>query len=208
MQSFNIVVYYYHFHKKSRKCPKFTSSRPPSPLNALEKFYSNFFCLQAAKYYNEAAKNGHPDAMYNLGVFHAQGRGGLEPDVDKARELFTEAASLGQAQAQIALDLETNVVSSKNDDVASECVQSGSFGLSDKLRNRRKGMTLLEMAGYQNSVNEDTRHESSRDSDAYCNESMREFLNPTDMFLHTLGIQTNPVPILVGSDDSNSPYYH
>ena len=33
MQSFNIVVYYYQFHKKSRKCPKFTSSRPPSPLN-------------------------------------------------------------------------------------------------------------------------------------------------------------------------------
>ena len=32
VQSFNIVVYYYHFHKKSRKCPKFTSSRPPSPL--------------------------------------------------------------------------------------------------------------------------------------------------------------------------------
>lgn len=44
--------------------------------------------------------------MYNLGVFHAQGRGGLEVDINMARKLFTEAAKLGQLQAQQALSLE------------------------------------------------------------------------------------------------------
>ncbi|XP_015509806.1 uncharacterized protein [Neodiprion pinetum] len=61
---------------------------------------------EAAKRYRAAAENGHADAMYNLGVFHAQGRGGLEVNMKMARKLFTEAAKLGQPQAQHALNLE------------------------------------------------------------------------------------------------------
>lgn len=58
------------------------------------------------KYYNGAAAHDHADALYNLGVFHAQGRGGLPIDIDTARACFTRAAKLGQTQAQHALDLE------------------------------------------------------------------------------------------------------
>ncbi|XP_011697392.1 PREDICTED: uncharacterized protein LOC105455625 [Wasmannia auropunctata] len=61
---------------------------------------------KAAKYYNDAAAHDHADALYNLGVFHAQGRGGLQIDIDTARTYFTRAARLGQVQAQHALDLE------------------------------------------------------------------------------------------------------
>lgn len=63
---------------------------------------------EAAKRYRAAADNGHADAMYNLGVFHAQGRGGLNVNMKMARELFTEAARLGQPQAQHALSLENS----------------------------------------------------------------------------------------------------
>lgn len=55
----------------------------------------------------------HADALYNLGVFHAQGRGGLSVDIDAARTYFTRAAKLGQKQAQHALDLEKAKTPSK-----------------------------------------------------------------------------------------------
>lgn len=41
-----------------------------------------------------------------MGIFHAQGKGGLPIDIDTARTYFTRAAKLGQVQAQHALDLE------------------------------------------------------------------------------------------------------
>lgn len=44
--------------------------------------------------------------MYNLGVFYARGLGGVEPDVDRARDLFKRAARLGQKDAEQALILE------------------------------------------------------------------------------------------------------
>ncbi|KYM84304.1 Protein SHC1 [Atta colombica] len=68
---------------------------------------------KAAKYYNDAAAHDHADALYNLGVFHAQGRGGLSIDIDIARTYFTRAAKLGQIQAQHALDLEKAETQSK-----------------------------------------------------------------------------------------------
>lgn len=68
---------------------------------------------KAAKYYNDAATHDHADALYNLGVFHAQGRGGLSVNIDAARIYFTRAAKLGQKQAQHALDLEKAKTSSK-----------------------------------------------------------------------------------------------
>jgi len=41
-----------------------------------------------------------------LGVFYAQGKGGLPLNIDIARTYFIRAAKLGQIQAQQALDLE------------------------------------------------------------------------------------------------------
>ncbi|KAL0117325.1 hypothetical protein PUN28_010287 [Cardiocondyla obscurior] len=70
---------------------------------------------KAAKCYNDAAAHDHADALYNLGVFHAQGKGGLSVDIDIARKCFIKAARLGQVQAQHALDLEkAHIQSQKN----------------------------------------------------------------------------------------------
>jgi len=41
-----------------------------------------------------------------LGVFHAQGKGGLPINIDTARDCFIRAANLGQVQAKQALHLE------------------------------------------------------------------------------------------------------
>lgn len=62
--------------------------------------------LQAAEYYSDAAAHDHADALYNLGVFYAQGKGGLPLNINIARVYFTKAAKLGQVQARQALDLE------------------------------------------------------------------------------------------------------
>ncbi|XP_032686866.1 uncharacterized protein LOC116851513 [Odontomachus brunneus] len=69
---------------------------------------------KAAKYYNDAADYDHAEALYNLGVYHAQGKGGLPVDIDTARTCFTRAAKLGQVQAQRALDLEKANIKSKD----------------------------------------------------------------------------------------------
>ncbi|XP_014488856.1 PREDICTED: uncharacterized protein LOC106752022 isoform X2 [Dinoponera quadriceps] len=61
---------------------------------------------KAAKYYNDAAAYDHADALYNLGIYYAQGKGGLPIDISTARTYFTRAAKLGQVQAQRALELE------------------------------------------------------------------------------------------------------
>ncbi|XP_011875383.1 PREDICTED: uncharacterized protein LOC105566188 isoform X1 [Vollenhovia emeryi] len=68
---------------------------------------------KAAKYYTDAAAHNHADALYNLGVYHAQGKGGLPIDIDTARTCFNKAASLGQVRAQCALDSEKAEVKSK-----------------------------------------------------------------------------------------------
>lgn len=48
-----------------------------------------------------------------MGVFHAQGKGGLPIDINTARTCFIKAARLGQVQAQHALDLEQVKIQSK-----------------------------------------------------------------------------------------------
>ncbi|RZF46427.1 hypothetical protein LSTR_LSTR012502 [Laodelphax striatellus] len=63
---------------------------------------------QAAHWYQKASDLGHPIAMYNLGVFYAHGWGGLVANSTHARNLFTRAAKLGQAEAQAALDLKAS----------------------------------------------------------------------------------------------------
>lgn len=56
--------------------------------------------------YKRAAALGHATAMYNLGVFHVHGWGGVDADEGKARKLFTDAASLGQIDAKRTLSIE------------------------------------------------------------------------------------------------------
>lgn len=60
---------------------------------------------KAAEMYKKASDLGHATAMYNLGVFYVHGWGGLEPDVNRARELFQTAAGLGQVDARKLLHM-------------------------------------------------------------------------------------------------------
>lgn len=60
---------------------------------------------KALECYSRAAAMGHPKAMYNVGVFHGQGRGGLSKNRRLAREYFVAAARLGQVDARRALGL-------------------------------------------------------------------------------------------------------
>ncbi|XP_011875384.1 PREDICTED: uncharacterized protein LOC105566188 isoform X2 [Vollenhovia emeryi] len=78
-----------------------------------EKPFGPITIEEAAKYYTDAAAHNHADALYNLGVYHAQGKGGLPIDIDTARTCFNKAASLGQVRAQCALDSEKAEVKSK-----------------------------------------------------------------------------------------------
>lgn len=45
--------------------------------------------------------------MFNLGVFYAQGLGGLKVDKAKARELLQKAVQLGEPHAKVALESRT-----------------------------------------------------------------------------------------------------
>jgi hypothetical protein len=58
---------------------------------------------RALELYEEAAKLGHAEAMYRVGCFHEQGRGGLRKDDDQAVQHYRTAADQGCAVAQAVL---------------------------------------------------------------------------------------------------------
>lgn len=53
--------------------------------------------------YKSAAALKHPGALYNLGIFYGQGRGGLKIDQETATRLLRLAAVQGQQDAINAL---------------------------------------------------------------------------------------------------------
>jgi TPR repeat protein len=55
--------------------------------------------------YEIASRLGHAKALYNLGVFHAQGLGGANKDSRQAKQYFQQAADLGNNEAAEALRL-------------------------------------------------------------------------------------------------------
>lgn len=62
--------------------------------------------LKTAKQLYEIASGlGHAKAMYNLGVFHAQGLGGTTRDFHQAKKYFSEAAKHGNRDAGEAMKL-------------------------------------------------------------------------------------------------------
>lgn len=60
---------------------------------------------KALECYVIAAGRGHAKALFNLGVFHGQGRAGLQRNRRVARECFVAAARLGQVDARRALGM-------------------------------------------------------------------------------------------------------
>lgn len=59
----------------------------------------------AIQLYVIASELGHAKAFYNLGVFHAQGLGGVHKNVHRAKKYFEQAAELGCVDATEALSL-------------------------------------------------------------------------------------------------------
>ncbi|KAH0949609.1 hypothetical protein HN011_005223 [Eciton burchellii] len=59
---------------------------------------------EAAKYYNDAAAYNHPDVLYNLGIFHAQGKAGSPININIARNYFIRAAELDRVKEKRALN--------------------------------------------------------------------------------------------------------
>lgn len=57
----------------------------------------------AKRLYEIASHLGHAKALYNLGVFHAQGLGGANKDSRQAQQYFEQAAELGNSEALKAL---------------------------------------------------------------------------------------------------------
>jgi TPR repeat protein len=60
--------------------------------------------VKAIYWYQEAAKNGHPVAQYNLGVLYNDGRG-VERNFSEAVKWFSESATQGNSDAQYNLGL-------------------------------------------------------------------------------------------------------
>lgn len=151
------------------------------------------------KYYNDAAAHDHADALYNLGVFHAQGRGGLSINIDIARTYFTKAAKLGQVQAQHALDLEkTETQSKKNNNTPINCLKKADLKIykTDIMRN-----TLID---YNDKLNVNFIEKSTYNTSEY-NEKITE--EPTKLIFDILGLKkSSQTPILITTNEYNMPY--
>lgn len=61
------------------------------------------YLQQAMELYRSAAILEHPGALYNLGIYYGQGRGGLARDIGMATRLLHLAAVQGQQDAIAAL---------------------------------------------------------------------------------------------------------
>jgi len=57
---------------------------------------------RAVFWYQKAATGGNPDAMFNLGSMYEHGRG-VDQDLKKAKNLYTQAAALGNTEAKAAM---------------------------------------------------------------------------------------------------------
>ncbi|XP_011146591.1 uncharacterized protein LOC105187476 [Harpegnathos saltator] len=126
---------------------------------------------KAAKYYKDAAAYDHADALYNLGIYHAQGKGGLPIDINTARTCFIKAAKLGQVQAQHALDLEKASVQSKENNstsaISKTCLKSTNLetnktsGTHEKLIDTITNFILKssrDASGYNEEMVRDSTH--------------------------------------------------
>lgn len=70
--------------------------------------------------YKSAAALDHPEALYNLGIFYGQGRGGLKADQETAVRLLRLAAVQGQQDAIKALKyLDVSISEPRHKDVNS-----------------------------------------------------------------------------------------
>ena len=142
--------------------------------------------LQALKYYKRAADNGHIDAIYNLGVYHAQGKGGLTVNLDSARQFFTEAANKGHSQAVKALQLEKSL----RKHMSPKRINKHHLEVKN-LNNNLDSNVLSKLISYNINLNN-----QKIESDQFTN-SYDKNMNSTDMFLNMLGVyERSAIPLL------------
>ncbi|KMQ95358.1 protein shc1 [Lasius niger] len=156
---------------------------------------------KAVKYYNDAAAHDHADALYNLGVFHAQGRGGLPIDIDVARTYFVRAAKLGQVQAQHALDLEKAETLKKNNNapiISNRCLINEE-NLEKKANDKRMKLNDYTLnTDVDKILNTNFIAKCTLDAPKY--EGIVE--NPTQVFLDLLGLrESSQAPIMITNND-------
>lgn len=87
-----------------------TSHKHPGGTFNLALCYEQGFGVKksmktAIQLYVIASELGHAKASYNLGVFHAQGLGGVHKNFHRAKKYFEQAAELGCCDAAEALSL-------------------------------------------------------------------------------------------------------
>ncbi|EZA58089.1 hypothetical protein DMN91_005537 [Ooceraea biroi] len=159
---------------------------------------------EAAKHYNDAAAHDHADALYNLGVFHAQGRGGLPINIDIARTYFTRAAKLGQVQAGHALDLEKAENLKKNITIMPDTCSKDA-----DLTKNKAGYTRVKLTDYTPSTNTEHTQSANFAKSKTCemaeyNEKMVE--DATQVFLDFLGLrESSQAPIMIATSDCRVP---
>lgn len=146
--------------------------------------------IKAARYYNKAAEMGHAGAMYNLAIFHAQGRGNFSVDIDKARTLFKRAADLGQEKAKEALKIDEQY----NIELTARKNESILIKQKSSMKNILKNTIISHMAKY-----EDVFISKNKKTDSYFTNEEIMSENSTEAFLNILGINETPLQPIVNS---------
>ncbi len=69
----------------------------------LSRYYMEKNFDKALEWLNKSAEGNYPEALYNLGIYHAIGFNGRMRDMRKATELLAQAAEYGMAEAGLVL---------------------------------------------------------------------------------------------------------
>lgn len=131
--------------------------------------------------------------MYNLGIYHAQGKGGLQTNLDIARQLFTEAAKKGQVQALKALQLERSFKKRP------KLEHKSKYNLEAKTINSSVDSNIVtKLMNYNNILTSDLNTDTIQ-SDQFINSYDKDMdrKSPTDMFLEMLNVhERSAIPLL------------
>lgn len=136
--------------------------------------------------------------MYNLGVFHAQGKGGLKINLDTARQLFKGAAEKGHNEAIKALQLEKSFKKRSNFE------HSAKYNLQAKVMNSSldTNRAMAKLASFNTSLK--SSYSQRVNFDQYLDDynTHLEPQTPTDVFLDMLGVHERIAMPLISVGES------
>jgi len=93
-----------HYSKAHAVLTQLAEAGDAAAANALGVLYADGLAVErdyrkAAQWYEQAARKGHREAMFNLGFLYYRGADGLRADWHKAARWLTRAADIGHAYA-------------------------------------------------------------------------------------------------------------